>query len=119
MTSFNPRLTGKVILTGTRFAAGTRGNNGRYTKGATSPLSFTGNHQPLTDADLLLLPEGEREKKVRKIYTTFALRPASVNGQTSADHVVIDGETFEVFRVKTYNMGVLDHHKVIAIRLDQ
>lgn len=119
MSVFNPRLTGKVNLTGTRYGTGTRLPNGRYVEGGTTALSFTANHQPLTGSEMLELPEGERVRNVRKLYTATTLRPADVSTKARADEVDIDGETYVVFRTMPYNMGVLDHHKVIVIRRDQ
>lgn len=119
MSQFSPQLTGKKNYTGTRFAQGSRSNRGRYMKGAGSPISFVGNDQPVSDKELLLLPEGDRVKRVRKLYTTFALQPESVENETSGDEVIVEGETFVVMITKIYEMGVLDHTKAILVRRDQ
>lgn len=119
MTVFNPSITGKVTLTGTRFASGFHNSNGRYEEGINIPISFEANHQPVSGRELLLVPEAERVKDVRKIYTSFTLRTARVPNRTLADEVVIDNLLYQVFQVETYNMGVLNHTKAIVIRKDQ
>lgn len=119
MTSFNPRLTGKVNLNGLRFAQGSVNRAGRYSKGTSTPLNFKANHQPLNGKELLLLPEGEREKRTKKLYTAFELRGVDIENKISADEIIIGSEIYKVFNVKPYSMGVLDHFKVIVIRKDK
>ena len=66
----------------------------------------------------MLLSEGERVKKTRKIYTAFELNTVDEVNNISADLVVLDGKTYEIFITKEYNMGCLDHFKSIAIKVD-
>lgn len=119
MSVFNPSLTGKVSLIVRRYTKGTRAKNGSYIPGGSTTFNIIANHQPLTDEEMLLLPEAKRQKQVRKVYTASELKPVDVENDIKADEINIDGSEYVVFKVQNYNMGVLDHFKAIVVREDQ
>lgn len=112
------RILGQELLTWRRFAAGTRGEDGRFTSGATTTSTLYAGVQPATEDDLQLLPEGERARRAKKLYTRTALRVASVDGQTLADQVSIDGEWWEVHAVGPQR-SVIRHTKAIVIAVQE
>jgi len=113
-------LTGKTTLTIKRTSAGSY-VNGRWVDGTTvAPApTITANVQPANTRDLLLLPESERTKEWVKVYTTDLIRNLreGVNGW-AADEFTWNGDTYRVMRVKRYQMGVLDHYKALAARVE-
>lgn len=62
--------------------------------------------QDLTSKELLLMPEGERMKGWKKIYTTVELNTAIEGIKRPADKLVIDGKTYQVMRVQNF----VDHN---------
>lgn len=78
----------------TRIAAPTR-TMGRAAAGSTSTLSgVVASVQPVTGRDLKTLPEGRHADDCRMIYTETAL--------LVTDRVALDGDAFEVYRVRKW-----------------
>lgn len=67
---------------------------GRYVKDLSAPETFeaVGSIQPLNGRELQFLPEGEKDREVRKLYTTTALKI----DEDEPDHVVYLGVEYEV-----------------------
>jgi len=76
--------------------------NGRWTGPAPVVTDFFASIQPLTDAEMLSLPEGRRTRRYVKCYTNTLLRIASQNPPIVADQVFFDGNWFEVEVVETW-----------------
>lgn len=72
------------------------GSDGRglYTNGAATPV--TGSWTPVTGKELAVLPEGRRDKEVRRLITATAL----VNGDLIVDS---DDQVFEVFQASRWS----------------
>lgn len=97
---------------------------GRWEKGKwvevtpEEPLTFEGNVQPLRYHEIIQMPEADRTKEWIKIYTTYTIKTSqepSPDGVV-ADHIEWNGKNFKVMSVQTYEMGVLDHTKILAAR---
>jgi hypothetical protein len=108
VSSFRKPITGK------RFASPTW-NKGRKTEGADSPIQFTASVQPLTNKELVALPEGQRERARFKLYTSFQLLTV-VRGDSghAADQVQIESEWYEITQVGIWKNDVIPHYKAIA-----
>lgn len=110
-------LNGQVEITVSRSIGGTR-VKGVYKPNPPTTLTIKANIQPiLKSTDTMLLPEGDRSKEMIKVYTVIPLiqRTEGAN-PTQGDTFVFDGKTWEVMKVISYKMGVLDHQKSICVR---
>jgi hypothetical protein len=98
-------------ITITRMAAGTY-VAGRYVPGTDQDFDASANIQPLSGKELLQLPEGDREKEVKKIYTAFALQNG--DGVTRAD-----GIRYEVQAVEDWTAFHQPHFKARLVRIEE
>lgn len=110
-------LTGSIDIVVTSTGQGSW-VKGVYQKGTPNERTISANVQPvLKGTDTLLVPEADRSKEIIKIYTTEKL-VSRIEGSNpnDADTIVYDGKTFEVMRVISYKIGILNHYKAIAVR---
>lgn len=63
-------------------------------------LQVTASVQPLGGKELMRLPEGDRSKEMRLVFTTVQLHPEYGGGH--ADIIVIDGQDYEVSSVEAW-----------------
>lgn len=64
------------------------------------------------------LPESDRSREWVKFYTTSVVLGVQEGAASQQpDMLVWDGKTYEVSKVFSYKMGVLNHNKVIAARI--
>ena len=117
MTVFNPRSTGKVTLNVTRVSSDGSYVKGKYVSGTETVIPIEANHQPASAEILLTLPEAERSRDPRVVYTPFPLRTTDKDVGTPADTLDIGGIQYKVHKVSRYDMGVLDHTKAIVLRV--
>lgn len=102
------RILGSHSFTRRRFAAGSRGSDGRYVAGASTDTTLQGSIQP--DGRVQATGEfGERTGAQWRVLTTSELRPVDQAAGTLADRVVWDGVVFEVREEKQWT-AVLPHH---------
>lgn len=117
-------LTHLVEATRIRTAPGSY-VNGVWTEGIQSSTTILINIQPIRGYELMSMPESDRSREWVKFYTTEdiqGIKEGSLSGAATPqnpDLIVWDGRTFEVSRVSTYKMGVLDHTKAIAARVPE
>lgn len=113
-------LTGHVTLDVIRREAETI-VRGRPVPGTEVVLQVVCNVQPvLKSTDTYLLPEADRSRATLKVYTRGAelrQRKEGVNGW-AADRFYWEGELYEVMKVISYNMGILNHRKAICMRVE-
>lgn len=110
-------LTGIVEVDVQRITGG-NWVKGAWVKGTPTTVTIKANIQPvLKSTDTLLLPESDRSKECIKVYTTSELlQRKEGSSPNEGDHVQWDGKTFEVMKVISYKMGVLNHYKAICVR---
>ena len=113
------RMLGTATHTWRRFAAGSAGTDGRFVEGSITTSTLRGSLQPATGDDLQTLPEGDRTKRVRVLYTATALRTVSQADRTSADQVTVDGDWFEVREVQPYGTTALAHTRAILVAVQE
>jgi len=75
---------------------------GDWVPGTPSTFDITMSVQPLTDKELLDLPEAQRTRRTIKGYTDTFLNTTSKEDATEADLVEYDGRDFEVQRVEQW-----------------
>lgn len=112
-------LTGIIDITITRTVGGSYVKGG-WVKGVPTTLTVKANVQPvLKGTDTLLVPEADRSKEMIKVYTTSPLLQRKEGASPNeGDRISYDGKTWEVMKVISYKMGVLDHFKSIAVRVE-
>lgn len=118
----NPPLlaVGRTTLDVTRTTASTY-VNGRVVNGTSAQVPVVCNVQPvLKTSDTLLLPEADRSKASLKVYTRGSeLKSLKEGGNGWApDRFMWKGDLYEVMKVISYDMGVLDHWKAICMRVE-
>ena len=115
-------LVGAETITRRRFAAGSRGADGRYVPGPPTETPIRASVQPLTGADLQTLEEGDRQRDPKRVYTDSDLRTTNqhVTPKTKADHVIIDSVVYQVRTVDTWrSTSPIPHVKAIVLRLQE
>jgi hypothetical protein len=101
-------MLGAEAVTLRRFAAGSRGTDGRFAPGATTDTTIYASMQPVSGRDLQRLPEGERSRT--------ALQTAEAGGLLLSDRIVYGGRVYEVFQVQPW-VGPLPHYEALVLRL--
>jgi hypothetical protein len=111
-------LTKKIVMDIYRTTQG-RYVAGEYVDGVTTTIQRNVNIQPLKADELLLLPESERSREWYKLYSDEDLRTAreGVSGW-AADEFMWQGDRYKVMKAQNHAMGILNHWKVLAARLD-
>ena len=92
--------------------------HGRWVDGAETTFTITANIQPHTVKNISdTTAEGNKSKKAIKVFTTTTLRMTQEGtALQSGDKISWHNELYEVSELYTYEMGVLNHTMVIAIR---
>ena len=89
---------------------------GDWTPGATSNFNVSGDLQPLSGADLKILPEAFHTEEVQKMYLSTELFSARAGKE--ADQIAIDGAQWKVINVRKYTT-LTGNFKVMLARIDQ
>lgn len=113
------RMLGAATHTWRRFAAGSVGTDGRYVEGGATTSTLRGSLQPATGDDVDTLPEGERSKRARVLFTATALRVTDQAAGTSGDQVSVDGDWFEARAIRPYGTTALAHHRVVLVAVQE
>lgn len=92
---------------------------GLYTPGTTAVVTIQGLAQPITDKELALLPEGDRQRQGFVIWTEDELKPGLESGMRRADVVTIGGEKFEVMKVQPWGGSDVPHFRSIVLRQEE
>lgn len=101
-----------------RSPSGSYDENGRWSDhGTTQELGFCAAVQRAKAEDLEDLDEGRRSSKAVKLFTSFELRTASVDGQSQPDILEISGERYQVQSVEYWPDG--GYYKAVATKVGQ
>ena len=92
--------------------------HGRWVDGAETTFTITANIQPHTVKNISdTTAEGNKSKKAIKVFTTTTLRMTQEGtALLKGDKISWHSEWYEVSELYTYEMGVLNHTMVIALR---
>lgn len=107
------RIIGAEQFTVTRYAAATIVDH-RPTSAVASTFTISASVQPLMGDDMQLIPEGFRQRKTRKAYTTTKLNTVDQDTETPEDEISINGDTYHVHRVSRQR-GIIPHYKVLLV----
>lgn len=111
-------LTKKIPITILRKSAGSY-VEGEWVPGAEVEVPREVNIQPFKDQDLLLLPESERSREWYKLYCAEELLTLKQGvGGHAADEFIWEGDRYKIMKVKYYKMGILDHWRATAARVE-
>ena len=100
-----------------RFAGGHM-ERGRWVDGTESSVSAIASVQPFTSRQLLLLPEGKRQKGWVKIFTSTELTCLEGEGENQqADQVLYNGSYYEVQSRDKWD-NCLKHYEYDAARVN-
>lgn len=112
-------LTKKIPLTIYRTSAQGTYVDGEWVEGTSVEVVREVNIQPFKDEELLLLPEADRSREWYKLYCAedlIADKPGAAG--SIADEFVWNGDRYKVMKVKAYSMGILNHFRAMASRLE-
>lgn len=111
-------LTKSIELTIFRKTQGTY-VNGDWVDGTETQITRTVNIQPLKPNEILQLPESDRTRQWWKVYSDEDIRTTKEgSGGHDADEFVYQDERYKVMKVINYSMGVLDHFRAFAVRIE-
>jgi hypothetical protein len=102
-------------LTFTRYAAETRGADGRATSGASSTFTAACSVQRPKPHTLRKLQEGGHTDDAWYVDTVTPVRTRNESTGTPPDVVTIDGQPYEVFEV-AHVRGVIVHYETLVLR---
>ena len=109
-------LTKKIPVTLIRQQSGAY-VDGYWVDAEASRTTIHVNIQPMRGYELMQMPEAERTREWVKFYTTddvSGLQDARVSGARNPDMILYNNKQYEIAKVSTYEMGILDHTKVVA-----
>jgi len=108
---------GSTTATVKRVAAGSL-SHGRWVAGIDSTFTITANIQPHTVKNYnTTAAEGDKSHKAIKVFTTTTLKMTQEGtALLKGDKISWHSEWYEVSELYTYEMGVLNHTMVIALR---
>lgn len=111
-------LTKKIPLDLLRKTAGSY-VDGEWVEGTETVVPVEVNIQPLKEAELLLLPEADRGKQWWKVYSASEIRmDKQGTSGWAADEFVYQDDRYKVMKVENTSMGILNHYKALAARLE-
>jgi len=95
---------------------------GTYQPVTRSSIIITGSIQPITGKELLDLPEAQRTRHPRTIYTETELRTEDKTNGLGADIIEHDGVEYVVYKVEDFSEwdgAGLAHYAVTVLRKDE
>ena len=111
-------LTKKIPLDLLRKTAGSY-VDGEWVEGTETNIPIEVNIQPLKEAELLLLPEADRGRQWWKMYSASEIRMDKQGASGwAADEFVYQGDRYKVMKVENTMMGILNHFKALAARME-
>jgi hypothetical protein len=79
------------------------------------PITIIGSLQPLSGDEIVRIPEGDRTRERRKIYSLGLLKTEDESNEGKADLVIIDGLKWQVERVEAWP----SFWKAFLVRLEE
>lgn len=111
----DPLLTESAIIE--RSTAGAWDDDGIWqSSGSTTQIDFIGSIQPMSPDELVILPEGIRERESLRVLTVTELFTENEKDKIPADVIIYQNERYQVQKVDRFSMGLLDHTDAIMTR---
>jgi len=92
--------------------------NGFLRPGSSTRFAIKGSLQPLSGKEMLMLPEGDRNKEILNLFTESRLNPSLEQGQRLGDHVLVRNECYIVRSVEPWLYHGMDHFKCRVERVN-
>jgi hypothetical protein len=89
--------------------------DGLYVESVGATTTIQASVQPTSNAEVLSLPEGRREKKSFCLYTETEL--VSLQQSQNPDRVTLFGEEYEVIKKDPWRNDVINHYKYIVVKV--
>lgn len=113
-------LLGSRRITLRRFAAGSRGTTGRYTKGPATDTTILASVQPVPREVMATLEEGDRRRQPKMLFTRTEIKVGSQFTSVTADHVIIKGVEYELRQAGEWDSASpRPHFEAIALRIQE
>jgi hypothetical protein len=109
---FGHTVTVKLL----RPSDGAYNGQGRWVAGAETALTIEASVQRARPRDLMVLPENMRNVEALKLYTEDEIRTVEPTGG-EPDIIEWEGQRWQVQSVTNHTEGVLNHRKVIAVKM--
>lgn len=107
-----------VELNGIRFLPGMVVAGRLEQKAQEQAFTFLGSFQPMTDREMMRLPEGSRNDGRAKVYTRTELKTVDTSEARIADRIEYKGVTYQVDKVHDWDdLGAF--FKVEVVRMGQ
>jgi len=92
--------------------------SGVWVPGTDSTFTIMASVQPLSDKDLVNLPEGRRASDVIKLYTDTVLLTVEDKGENQQpDKIEWRGFDYEISSVSVRQMDVINHYRYFATKI--
>lgn len=113
-------ILGEESVTLTRYAAGSRGTDGRWVDGVTTTSTILMAVQPfeMNSEEAATLLQGERISDWRTGYTESEVRAANQHSEMQADRITVDSVTYEVRQV-SYWRAIMPHYECHMVRVEE
>ncbi len=113
-------LLGSRPITLRRFAASTRGSDGRSAKGAPTDSKIQASVQPTPLNLMATLEEGDRRRQPRFVMTRTPIKVGSQYTTVEADHIIVDGVEYELRQAGEWDSASpRPHFEAIALRIQE
>lgn len=113
---------GKTVTLSRESSSGSIGSDGGFTRGSSAPpSSIVMSIQPMSGDEALRLPEGIRNKKVMKGYTTTDITNGSQSARKIPDLIIDGSTTYEINDVQYYEANTLSiapHYRCTLVRVN-
>jgi hypothetical protein len=111
-------LTRKKPVTIYRYGQGSY-INGRYVMPEPEEVSIMANLQPAKWNEVQQMPESDRTNKWCKVFSKSPMRTKKEGDDGyNADRFYWQDDLYEVRKTKCWDMGILDHYEVMAVRVE-
>lgn len=120
MANFTPRLIPRKVLSGIRRVQVLGSHNIPEAPTETSFDVENSGVQPVSGWEANALPEGYRDRRIYKIYTTTPLLPAEEGTSSLGDLVEAEtGVWCLVIRVQSWQYGVQSHYEAVVAEVNE
>lgn len=112
---------GKTVTLSRETASGTIDSQGRFVAGTPATSSIVMSIQPLTGDEALRLPDGIRNKKVMKGYTTTDITNGSEPDSKLPDKIIDGDNEYEINDVQYYEgttLSISPHYRCTLVRVN-
>lgn len=95
--------------------------DGDWVEGAETTVTIQANVHPFSDYQVMMLPESDRTKSWLWLFTSDLVRQKKegpIGVGYGADRFMWQGDLYEIMKVETYVMSVVDHRECKCSRVE-